>query len=89
MEPFHLCGFGVFLVVLALALYERLKAGSPALVQMATAFGLIWAGLAIASGMIVNVGEVELSSISMERPGPSCVGLVGDWFCRRRVRRWQ
>lgn len=48
--------FGAFLVVLALALHERLKAGSPALVQTATAFGLIWAGLAIASGMIFNVG---------------------------------
>jgi hypothetical protein len=48
--------FSVFLVVLALALYERLKAGSPAMVQTATAFGLIWAGLVIASGMIFNVG---------------------------------
>ena len=33
--------FGVLLVVLVLALYERLKAGSPALMQCATAFGLI------------------------------------------------
>ena len=48
--------FGVFLVVLALALHERLKAGSPAMAQTATAFGLIWAGLVIASGMVANVG---------------------------------
>jgi hypothetical protein len=48
--------FGVFLVVLALALYERLKAGSPAMVQTATAFGLIWAGLMFASGMVANIG---------------------------------
>lgn len=48
--------FGIFLVVLALALYERLKAGAPALAQTATAFGLIWAGLVIASGMVANVG---------------------------------
>lgn len=48
--------FGVFLVVLSLALYERLKTGSPALTQTATAFGLIWAGLVIASGMIFNIG---------------------------------
>ena len=41
---------GVFLVVLALALHERLKVGSPAIVQTATAFGLIWAGLVVASG---------------------------------------
>ena len=48
--------FGVFLVVLSLALYERLKAGSPAVAQTATAFGIIWAGLVIASGMVANVG---------------------------------
>lgn len=48
--------FGVFLVVLALALYERLKAGAPAMAQTATAFGLIWAGLVIASGMVANTG---------------------------------
>lgn len=48
--------FGIFLVVLVLALYERLKAVSPAMMQTATAFGLIWAGLVIASGMIANIG---------------------------------
>ncbi len=48
--------FGIFLVVLALALYERLKAGSPAMMLTATAFGLIWAGVVIASGMIFNIG---------------------------------
>ena len=53
---------GVFLVVLVLALYERLKAGSPAMVQVATAFGLIWAGLVIASGMLLfdDAGVVTL-----------------------------
>jgi hypothetical protein len=44
--------FGVFLVVLALALYERLKGSSPAMVQTATGFGLIWAALVLASGML-------------------------------------
>jgi hypothetical protein len=48
--------FGILLVVLALALYERLKAGAPGMAQTATAFGLIWAGLVIASGMVANVG---------------------------------
>ena len=57
--------FGVVLVVLTLALHARLKDGSPAIIQTATAFGLIWAGLVIASGMIANIGNstvVELSS---------------------------
>lgn len=48
--------FGVVLVVLALALHERLKSGAPALMQIATAFGLIWAGVVIASGMVFNIG---------------------------------
>ena len=47
---------GFFLVVLVLALYDRLKTSSPAIMQVATAIGLIWAGLVIASGMIANIG---------------------------------
>ena len=48
--------WGVFLVVLTLALYERLKADSPAMMQTATVFGIIWGAVVIASGMIQNVG---------------------------------
>jgi len=50
----------VALVVLALALYERLKAGSPALVQTATIFGFIWAALIIGSAnlMLRDVGVI-------------------------------
>ena len=49
---------GVFMVPLVLAVHERFKAGSPALMQLATAFGLIWAVTIIGSGMIIvnNVG---------------------------------
>jgi len=48
--------FGLFLVVLALALFDRLKTDSPTLAQIATAYGLIWAGLVIAAGMVANIG---------------------------------
>jgi hypothetical protein len=48
--------FGVVLVVLAVALHERIKAKASALMQIATPFGLIWAGLVIASGMVASVG---------------------------------
>jgi hypothetical protein len=48
--------FGAFLVVAALALYDRLKAGAPAMALTATAFGIIWATLVIASGMVANIG---------------------------------
>jgi hypothetical protein len=53
-------GSAITLVVMVLALYERLKGGSPALMQTATVFGLIWAGLIIASGnlMLHNLGVV-------------------------------
>ena len=47
---------GFFLVVLTLALYEHLKKSSPVIMQIATAIGLIWAGVVIASGMIANIG---------------------------------
>ena len=56
LQPDRLCGMGHFMVVLALALYERLKAGSPAIMQTATVFGIFWGCVIIVSGMIHNVG---------------------------------
>jgi hypothetical protein len=44
--------FGVSLIFLSLALYERLKAGSPDLAQAVTTFGLIWAVLVIVNGTL-------------------------------------
>lgn len=51
---------GGTLVIMVLALYARLKTGSSALVQIATAFGLIWAALIIGSGnlMLADLGVV-------------------------------
>jgi len=48
--------WGIVMVPLTLALYERLKAGSPAIMQIATAIGLIWACTVIASGQVSNLG---------------------------------
>jgi hypothetical protein len=48
--------WGILLVVLVLALHDRLKAGMPAVAQIATAIGLIWAGLVIASGLVATLG---------------------------------
>ena len=48
--------FAVAMVPLALALHQRLKAGAAGIAQTATAFGLIWSGLLLASGMVINVG---------------------------------
>ena len=44
---------GFFLIVLVLALAERLRPSAPAAAQISQAFGLIWAGLVIASGLII------------------------------------
>ena len=60
--------WGGFMVVLSLALYDRLKAGSPAIAQTATAFGLIWAGLVIASGTLYNVGMANVIELSAQDP---------------------
>jgi hypothetical protein len=48
--------FGIVLAVLALALYARLQDGTPTLAQAATAVGLVWAFVLVASGMIFNAG---------------------------------
>lgn len=47
--------FSIVLVVVALALYQRLKIARP-LAQTAAAFGLIWSGLLVAAGMVLNIG---------------------------------
>jgi len=60
--------FGVLLVVLLLALHERLKAGSPAMVQTATAFGLIWAAVVFASGMVFNIGMETVIDLQSKDP---------------------
>jgi hypothetical protein len=60
--------WAVFLVVLALALYERLKAYSPAMMQTATAVGIIWATVVIASGMIFNIGMNDVVDLYGEAP---------------------
>lgn len=60
--------FAIFLVVLALALNEELQGGAPALAQAATAFGLIWAGLIFAAGMIAIVGLDTIVDLHKDDP---------------------
>lgn len=60
--------FGVALVPLVLALQERLKSGSAPLVRVASVFGLLWAGLVIASGMIFSVGLESVVAVSQTDP---------------------
>ena len=60
--------FGFALIVLALALYNHLKPGAPALMQAATAVGIIWAGSLIASGMVANAGLAAVVALYAKDP---------------------
>jgi hypothetical protein len=55
--------FGIALVVLTVALHDRLKDKAHDLMRIATPFGLIWAGLVIASGMVASVGLEAVAAI--------------------------
>src|SRR3972149_1916052 len=69
--------FGVFLIVLSLALYDRLKSGAPAIMQAATAIGIIWAGSLIASGMVANAGLATVVSIYAKDPAQAALTWQG------------
>jgi hypothetical protein len=68
--------FGIVLVVVVLALYERLKPGSPAMMQIATAIGLIWACIVIASGMISNIGMENVVDLYGTDPVQAATGWL-------------
>lgn len=60
--------FGFALIVLSLALYDRMKSGAPALMQVALAIGIIWAGSLIASGMVANAGLATIVPLYAKDP---------------------
>lgn len=68
--------FGVFLVLLAVALYERLKSGSTATVKTATIFGIIWAALVMGSGMIFSVGLETVVDLAGTDPAQAASAWV-------------
>ena len=70
--------FGLVLAVVALALYARLKDGAPTLMQAATAVGLIWAVVLVASGMIFNAGMAAVVGLHATSPAAGRSGLAGD-----------
>ena len=55
--------FGFALIVLSMALYDRMKSGASALMQVAAAIGIIWAGSLIASGMTANAGLAAIVAL--------------------------
>jgi hypothetical protein len=79
--------FGIVLAILALALHARLKDGMPATMQAATAVGLLWAFVLVASGMIFNSGMGAVTTLYPTQPAqalsawqaiePVALGLSG------------
>jgi hypothetical protein len=69
--------FGVFLIVLSLALYDRLKSGAPAIMQVATAIGIIWAGSLIAGGMVSNAGIAPVVALYAKDPAQAALTWQG------------
>jgi uncharacterized Tic20 family protein len=69
--------FGFFLIALSLALYDRLKSGSPAIMQVATAIGIIWAGSLIASGMVANAGLATVVPLYAKDPTQAALTWQG------------
>lgn len=69
--------FGVFLIVLSLALYDLLKSGPPALIQVGTALGIIWAGSLIASGMVSNAGIDPVVALYARDPAQAALSWQG------------
>ncbi len=65
--------FGFFLIILSLALHDRLKSASPALMQVATAIGIIWAGSLIASGMVANAGIAPVIALYAQDPAQAAL----------------
>jgi len=60
--------FGLALVVLAAALYARLRDGADAIMKVATPVAFIWSGLLIASGMVFNVGMESCLALMRSDP---------------------
>jgi hypothetical protein len=69
--------FGFFLIILSLALYDRLKSGAPAIMQVAAAIGIIWAGSLIASGMVANAGLATVVSLYAKDPAQAALTWQG------------
>ena len=67
--------FGFALIVLSLALYDRLKSGAPALIQTATAIGIVWAGSLIASGMASNAGLAAVVELHTKDPAQAVLAF--------------
>ena len=54
----------VLMVILVAGLHQRMAAAAPVLARLAGAFGLVWAGLILAAGMVFNVGMTRIVALA-------------------------
>ncbi|MFK5949153.1 MAG: hypothetical protein QM500_10350 [Methylococcales bacterium] len=62
--------FGIFLAVLVVGLYEKLKLTNDPIIKVGSVFGVVWVVLVIASGMLANIGlshAINLMDLSSEK----------------------
>jgi hypothetical protein len=59
---------GIVLGVLVISLHDRLQAGGRLLGRVASAVGLLWAFVLVASGMVFNYGMTTLVGLSQSDP---------------------
>jgi len=69
--------FGFALTILVLALYDRIKSDAPALMQVGTAIGIIWAGSLTASGMVANAGLAAVAALYARDPVQAVLTFQG------------
>lgn len=65
--------FGVCLVVLCLALHQRLQSKAPLLTRVATSYGLVWVVLVIASGLVATIGNNLSIAVYARDPDQSAI----------------
>ena len=60
--------FGIVLVPLVLAIVDRLREAHSPLARVASVFGLIWSGVIISTGMIINIAYATVSDLQGTDP---------------------
>lgn len=60
--------FGIVLVPLVLAIGDRLRDAHSPLARVASVFGLIWSGVIISTGMIVNIAYAAVTGLQATDP---------------------
>ena len=69
-------GAGVALVPVSLGIHRRLAPRAPTTMHIATVFGLIWAGVVIASGMVYNIGVATVVDQYQSNPDQAASAWV-------------